>query len=344
LIPIIFSASTTQLVSLTKHDDPTTPEPVQNIKVAPGFAITAFKHAPANNPTSIIFGPDNNLYMANYNGDIWGISTKDGTSWKYVTGFNVPVGLAWYNDELYVASLGKVSIVHDENKDNIGDRVEDIITGLPAGLYHWHANNGPVFGPDNRIYFSVGSTTDHSPETYQYAAAILSAEPDGSDLRVFATGVRNPYRLAFNSKGDLFATDNGPNALDETPADELNHIVEGGDYGYPNEFGIPSPGSNTQPPVVLFPPHASADGLIFYHGDQFPEEYYDNAFVALLHKGQIYRIQFSQDANGNYVTRLSVFVSGLESPLDLAVGPDGSLYVTDYLTNSIYKIDYVGEN
>ena len=344
LIPLVFSASVPQLISLTQREKPPQPEPEHDIKIDPNFKITIFKKEPANNPTSIVFGPDNNIYIANYNGDIWGISTKDGTSWRYATGFNVPVGLAWYDNLLYVASLGKVSIVYDKNGDHIGDEVKDIITGLPARLYPWHANNGIVFGPDNRIYFAVGSSTDRSPETYKYAASILSAKPDGSDLRVFATGFRNPYRLAFNSKGDLFATDNGPDGLDVTPDDELNRIVEGGDYGFPKEFGIPNPGSAVQAPVALFPPHSSSDGLVFYQGHQFPSEYYDNAFVTLWHLGQIYRVQFSQDTKGNYLTRLSLFAIGLHGPVDLAVGPDGNLYEVDFGSSIVYKISYVGSS
>ena len=347
VITIIFAASTPPLIAITERNKPAIQETptTSEMKISPGFNVSVFiKNEPLQNPTSIVFGPDNNLYVANFNGDIWRISTEDGSSWQYATGFRIPTGLAWHDGMLYVASQGKVSIVHDENGDNIGDVVEDIITDLPAGIYHWHANNGLVFGPDNRLYFAVGSTTDSSVESYRYAASVLSAEADGSDLRVFAVGVRNPYRLAFNSKGELFATDNGPNELEDTPADELNLIVEGGDYGFPTEFGIPLPGSAVQSPVALFPPRSSADGLVFYQGNQFPQEFYDNAFVTLLHKGQIYRVQFYQSANGNYTTRLSLFVAGLNGPLDIAVGPDGILYVLDFIASGIYRIDYVGMN
>jgi glucose/arabinose dehydrogenase len=341
-IPLIFAASTRQLITLTERSKSAVKDTPQEITIAPGFEISSFKVEPAHNPTSIAFGPDGNLYIANYNGDIWGISMKDGKSWQYATGLRVPVGLTWHDQSLYVASYGTVSIIHDKNQDHVGDSVEDIITDLPARVYPWHANNGIAFGSDDRMYFAVGATSDSSVETRQYAASIVSAKADGSDLSVFATGVRNPYRLAFNSKGDLFATDNGPDALESTPPDELNHIVEGGNYGFPTEFGIPAPGSDVQGPIALFPPHASADGLVFYQGDKFPEQYFDNAFVTLWHMGQIYRVQFNQDAKGNYTTRLSLFVTGLVSPLDTAVGPDGNLYVIDFNTSTIYKIQYVG--
>jgi len=344
LIPTIFSISARELIILTDRGKPVLVDTTREIKIASGFSITPFIDEPANNPTSIVFGPENTLYVANYNGDIWGISTKDGTSWRYATGLKVPVGLAWHENLLYVASHGKVSVLHDQNGDNVADEIRDIVTGLPARLYPWHANNGIVFGPDDRIYFAVGSTTDAAVEPYQYAAEVLSVNPDGSDLRTFATGVRNPYRLAFNSQGDLFGTDNGPDGFEDTPGDELNHLVEGADYGFPKYFAFPPPDSNTMAPIAVFPPHASADGLIFYQGDQFPQEYYDNAFVSLWHLGEIYRIQLTKDENGNYSARPSLFITGFHNPLDFAVGPDGNLYVIDFATSIIYKVSYMGEN
>ncbi len=346
LIPAIFSISVVELVSLTERSKLKLPkpEPPRLLKVVEGFRIAVFKTDPLQNPTSIVFGPDNNLYVANYNGEIWGISPTDGTSWLYASGFQEPKGLMWYGTSLYVASNEKISVLRDENADKVADQTTDILTGLPSKLYHWHANNGMVLGKDGRIYFAVGSTTDSSPETVQYASSILSVEPDGSDLRTFAVGVRNPYRLAFNGEGDLFATENGPNELEFTPSDELNRIVEGADYGFPRYFALPPPNSGTMSPVALFPPHASADGLLFYQGNQFPPEYYDNAFVTLLHRGEIYRVQLTRDASGDYSSRLSMFVSGLNAPLDIATGPDGSLYVIDFNESTIYKIAYENGN
>jgi hypothetical protein len=344
LMPVIFTTSIIQLMKLTERNQPVSPDPAQAIQLPQHFNITVFKKGPVNIPTSLTFGPDNNLYVANYNGDIWAFSMTDDSSWRFATGFLNPVGLAWHENGLYVASHGKVSVLHDNNGDNIADKTVDLITGLPARLYPWHANNGVVFGPDGRMYFAVGSTTDAASETRQYAATILSAEPDGGDLQIVASGVRNPYRVAFNSGGDLFAIDNGPDSIAATPGDELNYIVDGGDYGFPEFFGLAPPASGTLSPVAVLPPHAGASGLVFYQSDQFPPEFSDNAFLTLWHLGQIYRIQLTKDANGDYASQVSIFVSGMLNPVDLAIGPDGSLYAADYGASIIYRITYTGDN
>lgn len=65
----------------------------------------------------------------------------------------------------------------------------------------------------------MGATSGASPETHLYAAWILSVNTDGTDLKIFAARVRNPYALAFNAARDLFATDNGPDEFIVTPND-----------------------------------------------------------------------------------------------------------------------------
>ncbi len=339
-IPLLAIISTQLLVSLTRKQAPVLPDPARDILIAPGFEISIFATKPADRPTSIIFGPDRAMYIANENGDIWGISMEDGSSWKYASGFVVPVGLAWREDSLFVASRGKITALRDTDGDRIADNEKVILSDLPAGLHPWHGNNGIVFGEDDRLYFPVGASTDAGVETYPLAASILSVNPDGSDLQVYASGLRNSYRLALNGFGDMFATDNGPGTLDVTPPDELNHIVKGADYGFPKQFGLALPGSGTVSPVALFPPHASANGIVFYQADQFPSEYFDNAFVTLWTLGQIYRVQLTKGADGNYHSLTSIFVSGLKNPVDITTGPDGSLYAIDYGNNVIYKISY----
>jgi glucose/arabinose dehydrogenase len=231
-------------------------------------------------------------------------------------------------------------VVRDTDNDGKGDRIQDIVTGLPSVIYPWHGNNGIAFGPDGRLYFAVGSTANAAPETYRWAASVLSVNPDGSDLRVFATGVRNPYDLAFNAHGDLFATDNGPTGNDIFPPDRFDHIIEGEDYGFPKYDFLPDPASNSREPVAVFPVHSSADGVTFYESDQFPAAYRGNAFVALWNSGSIARVEMARTEDNSYLGRVTLFATGFARPIDVTVGPDGSLYMADFESSSIYRISH----
>lgn len=333
------------LLVATLPREPITRDPEKGeIKVISGFTITTFSSATKFKvPANLEFGPDGKLYVCDKNGIIWAIAdqgSQGGVPQIFAEGFNTPVGLAWRGKDLYVASHGIVSVIRDQNNDGHADDRQDIITGLPARIYPWHANNDLTFGPDGRLYFAVGSTTNAEPEPHRYGASILSVNPDGSDLRIFATGVRNSFDLAFNDAGDLFAGDNGPDGFPDTPGDELNYIVEGANYGFPQYFNEPPIGSNTRGPIFIFPPHSAAAGITFYYGDQFPPDYKGNAFVALWNRGEIYRLQLDKALSGDYEAYGSLFASGFLNPVDVAVGPDGSLYILDYSGEAIYKITY----
>lgn len=341
-VPLLAVTSTPVLVAFTNDATQKLYDPkVSEIGITSGFTIGVLTQEGFHYPTGLAFGPDGRLYVSDYNGQIWAIPVKGGiagTPQVFATGFVEPVGIAWRGNELYVASHGKISVVSDSKRNGVADRYRDILSGFPSRIYPWHSNEDMAFGPDGRLYFSVGATTDSSPETFRYAASILSANPDGSDLRVFATGVRNPFDLDFNSQGDLFATDNGPDTFSNAPPDELNFIVKGGDYGFPKYFGMPPANSTTQAPTAVFPPHASADGIVFYKGSQFPEDFQDNAFITAFHSGEIYRVELSKLHDGGYAANTTVFADGFQSPLGITVGPDGNLYIGDFGRNVIYRI------
>jgi glucose/arabinose dehydrogenase len=171
---------------------------------------------------------------------------------------------------------------------------------------------------------------------------------DGSHAQIYATGLRNPYGLAFRpSTGKLYGTDNGRDDYGNSVPDELNLIVKGGNYGWPSCWGK-SGGTHckgTIAPVGLFEPHSSADGITFYTGQTFPKRYRSDAFVAEwgdsvngLGTGHIVKdVHFS----GNRVT-ISTFATGFANPLAVAIAPDSSLLVADYGTGDIWKIQANG--
>jgi glucose/arabinose dehydrogenase len=171
---------------------------------------------------------------------------------------------------------------------------------------------------------------------------------NGSHAEIYARGLRNPYGLAFQpATGALYATDNGRDDHDDQVPDELNRIVRGGNYGFPDCWGR---GGGTHckgtiAAVALFEPHSSADGLVFYSRRTFPERYRGDAFVAEwgdsvngLGTGRILKdVHFA----GSRVT-VSTFATGFTHPVAVAIAPDSSLLVADWGSGTIWRIQANG--
>jgi glucose/arabinose dehydrogenase len=346
-LPIISAASLAGLARFSLPERERERDPNRReIELAPGFAWSVFAQGTMDNPTTIAFGPDDKLYIADIAGDLW-VATdadRDGRAEdirRFASGFSLLLGLAWHEGELYCASSGKIEALRDSDGDGVADQRRLLVDGLPSMVLKPHSNNGIVFGPDGRLYFGVGSTTNGEVEQSDKAAAVLSIKPDGSDLKVYARGFGNTFDLAFNSAGDMFGGDNSPLGGEgsELP-DEFNHIVEGGHYGYPYFYGDPPETGSTRGPIVTFAPHSVPTGVTFYNGATYPQEFYDNGFQTLWQNGEIARIEVGQTSGGAYLSRTSTFGSGFLYPIDVVTGPDGNLYVADFGTSAVYRIVY----
>lgn len=166
------------------------------------------------------------------------------TSAAYTSGLYWPLGMAWHAGYLYVSARGYVVRYQDLDADHVADTADTVITGIPVGnpFNNPHQNNSLVFDSSNRMYLTIGATTNISPPGHPWEATITRFQDDGTFIDVFATGLRNPYGVAINSAGELFSTDNGPGSdfswICDFSSDELNWIEEGNHYGYPDCFGV----------------------------------------------------------------------------------------------------------
>ncbi|HSD27245.1 MAG TPA: PQQ-dependent sugar dehydrogenase [Vicinamibacteria bacterium] len=295
-------------------------------------------------------------------GDADGLS--DGRE-DLLSGLNRPHGLDLHEGWLYVAETDAVGRVRfDPATGKASGPFERVVKGLPGGGNHW--TRTIRFGPDGLLYVSIGSTCNVCLEKDRRRAAIVRYQPDGSGEEIFATGLRNAVGFDWRpADGQIYATDNGRDLLgDDFPPCELDRVVQGGFYGWPIANGnrVPDPDfgkgqeariSASIPPVHGFRPHNAPLGITFLRGEGVPAAYRGAAVVALhgswnrtrkdgykvvsLHWGSDGRID-ERDFLTGFLGASDDDVSG--RPVDVAEGPDGSVYVSDDHAGSIYRVQW----
>jgi len=253
------------------------------------------------------------------------------------------------------------------------------LTELPGGGRlrgggHW--TRDLVFSKDGaRLFASVGSHSnvddpDNHPEEF-HRADVLEYTPEGKFVKVYARGLRNCVGEAINPiTGELWCSTNERDALgNNLVPDYVTHVQEGGFYGWPWFYMGPNGGvwdprhqgrhpelqSKVITPDILVNPHFASLELLFYEGSQFPAEFKGDGFAAehgswnrADRSGyEVIRLPMKNGhATGEYEDFLTGFTIGNDQvwgrPVGVTVGKDGSLFVSDDGSNSIWRVSYVG--
>ena len=297
-------------------------------------------------------------------------TTGDGVSegsMTLVSGLDRPHGLALRDGYLYVAEMTAVGRIRfDAATRTTSGTFERVITGLPGGGNHWTRTIG--FGPDGFLYVSVGSSCNVCIEADPRRAAISRYDPATWQGKIFATGLRNSVGFAWRKVSDgvgsgaeMIATDNGRDLLgNDFPPCELNRIAEGGFYGWPfangdrvkdPDFGAGHDAeiASSLPPVHSFAAHNAPLGIAFLNATATPAAYRGAALVALhgswnrTSKDGYKVVSLHWDPKGNITQRdfLTGFlkdedVSG--RPVDIAQGEDGTIYISDDYSGSVFRV------
>jgi glucose/arabinose dehydrogenase len=260
------------------------------------------------------------------------------TAVKVVSGLENPLGLAWLHNRLYVASVGRV----DAYGGFAGVRFAThttILHGPAAGA----ENNLLVLAPDGRFTMGVTATCDHCAPSSPFSGAVVSFEPDGSGLRVYASRIRAPFGLAyFPGTSDLFATMNQRDDLGAaTPGDWLALVKEGQDWGFPGCYGQGGAVCAGVPaPVAVLDPHAAVGGVVILTG-QLGAGVGTAAIVAEWQSAKVLRVALRKNgpsSGSTYTGAVAPFLTGMGNPLAVALAPDGALLVGDWATGRIYRI------
>lgn len=320
----------------------------------------------------------------------------------FATGLKQPYGIAFYplgsNPRwVYVAnSDGVVRFPYKSGDLKASGKPERIIEGIP---WVHHYGRDIAFSPDGkRLYLGVGSGSnvalDMFPAPYwsmvpephfvvgieawakerplgsawdteELRADVLSFDPEGRNMKIVATGLRNCAALTLQpATGQLWCAVNERDELgDNTPFEYATHVVEGSFYGWPWYYL----GANQDPrhageradlkdkitvPDVLMQAHSAPLQITFYQGDNFPAEYKGSAFVTLHgswnrdHRTGYKVVRLLFDASGKPTGEYEDFMTGFVvsdtevwgRPVGVAVAKDGSLFVTEDGNGTIWRV------
>jgi glucose/arabinose dehydrogenase len=321
---------------------PSAGAPTVRIVVPPGFKASTFA-AGLEHPTAMAWGPDGRLYVTEDTGRV--VVARRGSRNPLVVarGLRTPLGLAWRDGTLYVSEQGRLSRFVLQRSALRGRRV--VVRGLSFGE---HQQDNVVLGPDDRLYLGSGSTCDVCQERDSRSATVLSLKPNGSDLRIVARGLRNPFGLAFQPGTDrLFASVNGQDHLGTAkrpePAETVVLVRDGAFYGWPRCWPsyqkrvLAGRCRGVTPPVAYLEPHSSADGIAFWRGDLFVALW--GQYLSNRHGRKLVRIELGK---GGSAKRVTTFARGFDHPLALVVDPRGGLLVADWGRGVIYRIQSRG--
>jgi glucose/arabinose dehydrogenase len=350
-----------------------------------GFKVELYA-AGLNNPREIKVAPNGDVFVAESEAGrvevLRGIGEDGKAEQKmtFATGFRQPFGIAFYppgqNPQyVYIANTDSVVRFPYQNGDlRARGSQETVIPDLPGGGRlrgggHW--TRDLAFSLDGKkMFVSVGShsnvdDTDNNPAEY-HRADVLVANPDGSGLRVYAWGIRNPVGIAIDpGTGQLWASVNERDGLGENlPPDYVTHVQEGGFYGWPwyylgghqdprHQGRHPELKDKVIVPDVLVQAHNASLEMVFYEGKMFPPEYHGDIFAAehgswnkAVRTGyEVIRVPLNSGrATGDYGDFLTGFVTADGNvwgrPVGVAVAADGSLLVSDDGSNSIWRVTY----
>jgi len=252
---------------------------------------------------------------------------------KVLGGLHTVLGLVWIGDDLYVAAKASVTAWTGFDGATFASHRTIVAFATAVGEV-----NGIALGPDGRLVVGISAPCNACVTTDPDSAAVLSFLPDGSDLRVVASGIRAPVGLAFRSDtGDLLVTMNQRDDLgDATPGDWLAVVERGEDWGFPDCHGqVTTACAGGPTPAAVLDTHAAASGVAIVSDALGAPG--TSAIVAEWAKGMV--LQVALRGSGSATTgTVTPFLVGLANPVPVLADGAGGVLVGDWATGTVARI------
>ena len=366
-----------------------------------GFKVRELVRLPAHGTRLAGKPGENHFYVLGGDGDVWRVEGTNGALRQILWGKNYlrkdrgnpsTVGMTFdRKGRFYVVAnhrketgvlVTNFVAIYRSTKLEEGEPAELepwVVADYPWGIGPFNHGVGHIAqGPDGFMYVGSGSRTDgNEPGTdsrfsklgeHPLTACIWKIDPEAEQpkIEVFARGHRNPFGFCWNFRGEMVATDNGPDA--DAP-EELNVVEVGKHYGFPYQFSdwsdkpysyTPDPpadlkfvfpvrnlgpaGGFAGRPLSTFDPHSSPAGIV-YLNEKFPAEYRDSYLVVrfgnLLKKPKdvgfdLLQVRWWRDPAGGLSAQINSLMERLARPIDIYLGPDRTIYLLEYTRTTTF--------
>lgn len=367
-IVFVYASCEPKNKALEEKDDPQ----LSKLKVPEGFKVSFFAKD-VDNARSMAIGDKGTVFVGNRKAkNVYALvdADNDGVAEKKYTvakGMNTPNGVAFHNGSLYIAEISKIWRL-DNIESNLENPGQPVLVSDSFPTAEHHGWKYIAFGPDGKLYVPVGAPCNicDDNEKDKRFSSIMRMNPDGSELEVYAHGVRNSVGFTWHPESkELWFTENGRDMLgDDLPPDELNVAAKKDEnFGYPYchagelldpEYGKGKNCADYKAPAAKLTPHGAALGIKFNTGSMFPEKYKNHVFIAEhgswnRSKPIGYRVMMATLENGT-VKSYEPFIDGWLNngeawgrPVDVLFLKDGSLLVSDDHANAVYRVTYAAK-
>ena len=352
-----------------QHED-FKPSLVNRLHVPPGFEVFVAASG-LGDPRMMAVSADGSLYITRRDvGDVLLLKDRNGDGRfddlrTIIANYRDVHGIVIHDGRLYVCSDKKLARGRINNDGSVG-ALDTLANDLPDGGRH--DNRTLAFGPDGKLYISVGSDCNDCKETNPEHATILQADAGGTNRRIYARNLRNTIGFDWSPEtGVLWGMDHDTDWRGDTiPPEELNKIIDGGDYGSPLVYGRqqvdytredPVDATKEQyalttvPAVLTFPAHSAPMNFHSLFREYLPAAYRNDALVTWhgswnRKNPEGFKVQRIKFHNGEPQTAVD-FLTGFFNagnrtrfgrPVGLALSDDGMIYISDDANGVIYCV------